>query len=1002
MGMFDRILRSGEGKKLKALQSLTPDITALEPEMERLDDAALKAKTGEFRQRLERGEELDDLLIEAFAVVREAGKRVLGQRHYDVQLIGGAALHFGWIAEMKTGEGKTLVSTLPAYLNGLAGHGTHLITVNDYLATRDSEWMGRLHRWLGLSVGLIIPGDFDAAYKREQYAADITYGTNNEFGFDYLRDNMAMSRERQVQRGFNYAIVDEVDSILIDEARTPLIISGRVADAAQLYYKFASIVRGLRRDEDYEVDEAKRTVSPTEDGIEKVERALGIDNLYDGVAQNLVHQLQAALRAKELFKRDKDYIIATGEVKIVDEFTGRILEGRRWSEGLHQAIEAKEGVKIKEENQTLATVTLQNYFRMYEKLAGMTGTALTEAAEFANTYNLHVVPVPTNRPSARLDQGDLIYKSEEGKFHAVVDDIAEKYAAGQPVLVGTISVEKSERLSRLLDKRGITHEVLNAKQHTREAEIVAQAGRLQAVTVATNMAGRGVDILLGGNPEGLALRDLRAQGLELESPEGEVQYDLIFTKYQKETEAEGAKVRELGGLYVLGTERHESRRIDNQLRGRSGRQGDPGESRFYLSLEDDLMRLFATGAINWVMGKALPEDMPLEAKMVSKAIERAQTTVEQKNGEIRKNVLKYDEVLNEQRKVIYALRDQILDKADLRDRILTEHVPGAVQTLVDTYCVADYHEEWDVAGLHADVLTYWPTKLTVEDLGGATTTHELFELLRDDGVAHYEAREQELGEAVLRQVERQVMLRIIDTRWREHLYEMDYLQEGINLRAMGQRDPLTEWQREGFEMFGQMMQGIAQDLVRYVMHVQVQVSEPAKAQAEAAAKAAEEAAKREAELAAAPKEVVDWDSEAVAAEETPTEAEAEEAPAEEAPEAEAEAEADAEADAEAEPAGWRPRSRRRRRPRSPAASGPPARRPLLRRSRSRRTRRPSPSRLSPRPKPSPRGKRSRPRSPPPPKSPPSRRRSPSRRPNPSRPPSPSPSPRWRRRTTRRC
>ncbi len=884
MGMFDRILRSGEGKKLKALQSLTPDINALEPEMERLHDDALKAKTGEFRQRLTQGEDLDDLLIEAFAVVREAGKRVLHQRHYDVQLIGGAALHFGWIAEMKTGEGKTLVSTLPAYLNGLGGQGTHLITVNDYLARRDAEWMGRLHRWLGLSIGLIVPGDYDAAYKRTQYAADITYGTNNEFGFDYLRDNMAMSRERQVQRGHRFAIVDEVDSILIDEARTPLIISGRVADAAQLYYKFASIVRGLRRDEDYEVDEQKRTVSPTEPGIEKVERALGIDNLYDGVAQNLVHQLQAALRAKELFKRDKDYIIQSGEVKIVDEFTGRILEGRRWSEGLHQAVEAKEGVKIKEENQTLATVTLQNYFRMYDKLAGMTGTATTEAAEFANTYELHVVPVPTNRPIARADHGDQIYKSEDGKFQAVVDDIAERYAAGQPVLVGTISVEKSEKLSRMLDKRGITHEVLNAKQHTREAEIVAQAGRLQAITVATNMAGRGVDIILGGNPEGLALRDVRAQGLDPESPEGEVQYDLLYAKYQSETQTEGVKIRELGGLYVLGTERHESRRIDNQLRGRSGRQGDPGESRFYLSLEDDLMRLFATGAINWVMGKALPDDMPLEARMVSKAIERAQTTVEQKNAEIRKNVLKYDEVLNAQRKVIYALRDQILDRADLRERIVTEHLPNAIQSLVDTYCVADYHEEWDVAGLHADALTYWPTALTVEQLGESTHTKDLFEVLRDDAVEHYEARERELGPEVLRQVERQVMLRIIDTRWREHLYEMDYLQEGINLRAMGQRDPLTEWQREGFDMFGQMMQGIAQDLVRYVMHVQVQVSEPAKAQAAAAAEAARRQEEIAREFADAPKEALDWG----AAEAETAEAETAEADAADADTADAE------------------------------------------------------------------------------------------------------------------
>ena len=827
MSIFDKILRSGEGKKLKALQALVPDISALEPEVEALDDAALQAKTGEFRQRLDNGEDLDDILIEAFAVVREAGRRVLGQRHYDVQLIGGAALHFGWIAEMKTGEGKTLVSTLPAYLNGLSGKGTHLITVNEYLARRDSEWMGRLHRWMGLDVGLIVPGDATPEHKREQYGAAITYGTNNEFGFDYLRDNMAMSRERQVQRGFSYAIVDEVDSILIDEARTPLIISGRVADAAQLYYKFATIVRGLRRDEDYEVDEQKRSVSPTEDGIEKVEASLGIDNLYDGVAQNLVHQLQAALRAKELFKRDKDYIIANGEVKIVDEFTGRILEGRRWSEGLHQAVEAKEGVKIKEENQTLATITLQNYFRMYEKLAGMTGTATTEAAEFAGTYDLQVVPVPTNRPLARVDQGDLIYKSEDGKFGAVVDDIAERYERGQPVLVGTISVEKSEKLSRLLDKRGITHEVLNAKQHAREAEIVAQAGRLQGVTVATNMAGRGVDILLGGNPEILATRDLRAEGVDVESEEGRAQLLALEAKYEAETKAEADKVRELGGLYVLGTERHDSRRIDNQLRGRAGRQGDPGESRFYLSLEDDLMRLFATGAINWVMGKALPDDVPLEAKMVSKAIERAQTTVEQKNGEIRKNVLKYDEVMNEQRKVIYALRDQILDQADLRDKILNEHLPEAVETLVGTYCVADFHEEWDLDGLHTEVLTYWPSALAKEQLASVQTTDELYEVLVDDAITHYERREQELGAEVMRQVERQVMLRIIDTRWREHLYEMDYLQEGINLRAMGQRDPLTEWQREGFEMFGQMMKGIAQDLVRYVMHVQVQVQQPA-------------------------------------------------------------------------------------------------------------------------------------------------------------------------------
>ncbi|MGZ4729568.1 MAG: preprotein translocase subunit SecA, partial [Acidimicrobiales bacterium] len=628
MGVFDKVLRAGEGRKVRAVQALVPEINALGDETKALSDDALRAKTAEFRQRYDNGESLDDLLIEAFAVIREAADRVIGQRHYDVQLMGGAALHFGWVAEMKTGEGKTLVSTLPVYLNALSGDGVHLVTVNDYLATRDSEWMGQIHRWLGLSLGLIIPGEYDWDHKKAQYACDITYGTNNEFGFDYLRDNMAMSRSRQVQRGHTYCIVDEIDSILIDEARTPLIISGRVADAAKLYYQFASIVRGLKRDVHYDVDEEKRTVAPTDEGVEAVERALDIENMYDEVSTNLVHQFQAALKAKELFKRDKDYVVQNGEVKIVDEFTGRILEGRRWSEGLHQAVEAKEGVKINEENQTLATITLQNYFRLYDKLAGMTGTAETEASELASTYNLQVVPIPTHRPLIRKDEGDLIYKTEDAKFDAVIEDLRERHESGQPVLVGTISVEKSEKLSRALEKEGITHEVLNAKQHTREAHVVSQAGRLHAITVATNMAGRGVDIILGGNPEGLALKDLLAEGLDENTDEGQARLRELAKKYEDQTESEGAKVRELGGLYVLGTERHESRRIDNQLRGRSGRQGDPGESRFYLSLEDELMRLFATGAMNWVMGKALPDDVPIEAKMVSKAIERAQNTVE--------------------------------------------------------------------------------------------------------------------------------------------------------------------------------------------------------------------------------------------------------------------------------------------------------------------------------------------------------------------------------------
>jgi preprotein translocase subunit SecA len=840
MSILDRILRAGEGKKLKALQGLVPDISAQSDAMMALSDDALRAKTDEFRGRVARGESLDDLLVEAFAVVREAATRVIGQRHYDVQLMGGAALHFGWVAEMKTGEGKTLVSTLPAYLNGLGGKGVHLVTVNDYLARRDAEWMGRIHRWLGLDVGLVIPGFKERpAEKRLAYSAAITYGTNNEFGFDYLRDNMAATLLDKVQRGHNYAIVDEVDSILIDEARTPLIISGRMADAAKLYYRFASVVRSLRRDVDYEVEEDKRVVVPLDAGIERVEQALGIENLYDEVQQNLVHQLSVALKAKELYKRDKDYIVQNGEVKIVDEFTGRILEGRRWSEGIHQAVEAKEGVKIKEENQTLATITLQNYFRMYDKLAGMTGTAQTEAAELMNTYGLAVVPIPTNRPPGRVDQPDLIYKGEGQKFGAVVDDIAERYEKGQPILVGTISVEKSEHLSRMLAQRGIPHEVLNAKQHTREAQVVTQAGRLHAVTVATNMAGRGVDILLGGNPEGLARQGVLNEGFAPEllvdefalpdEPDEEfvanraaalARYDQLLAEFKEQCKIEGDKIRDVGGLYVLGTERHESRRIDNQLRGRSGRQGDPGDSRFYLSLDDELMRLFATGALSWVMGRALPDDEAIEAKMVTKAIERAQTTVEQRNGEIRKNVLKYDEVMNEQRKVIYQRRDQILQGADLKVAAM-DYLADAVDTLIETHCASAAEDEWDLDGLIKELRTFWPNDIEIEQLERLHDTDKMYDLVMADASSYYEKREAELGSEVMRDVERQVMLRIIDQRWREHLDEMDYLQEGINLRAMGQKDPLTEWQREGFEMFGQLMKGIAQDFVKYVMHVQV-------------------------------------------------------------------------------------------------------------------------------------------------------------------------------------
>ncbi len=835
MSVFSRVLRSGEGRKVKALEAIVPDINALGDATAALSDDALQARTGEFRQRYDNGESLDDLLVEAFAVVREAAWRVIGEKHYDVQMMGGMALHLGWVAEMRTGEGKTLVSTLPAYLNGLSGRGVHLCTVNDYLASRDAEWMGQIHRWLGLSVGLVVPAARDRVEKREAYAADITYGTNNELGFDYLRDNMAMAGAEKSQRGHAFCIVDEVDSILIDEARTPLIISGRLAEAAALYQRFAAVVRELDSAHHYEVDEEKGIIAPTEDGVHAVEAALGIENLYDQVSSNLVHQFHSALKAKELYKRDKDYIVVDGEVRIVDEFTGRVLEGRRWSDGIHQAVEAKEGVSIKEENQTLATITLQNYFRLYEKLAGMTGTAETEAAELAGIYGLQVVPIPTNRPPARLDQSDLIFKSEVGKFDAVVADIVERRDAGQPVLVGTVSVENSERLSRELEKRGVDHEVLNAKQHFREADVVAQAGRPGAVTVATNMAGRGVDIVLGGNPENLAERETRAAGLELTSRKGETKCAELLAHYEPECAALGDEVRASGGLYVLGTERHESRRIDNQLRGRSGRQGDPGESRFYLSLEDDLMRLFASDAMRGVMDRALPEDEAIESKMVTKAIERAQTTVEQKNAEVRKNVLKYDEVMNEQRNVIYRRRDQLLGdpstddqslvdgeraEGDLRDEVL-EALGTVVDGAVGAFCGSDLPEEWDVDGLRVELDSYWPLGEGAEAMGSARSTDELYDVLTADGLAVFEGREAELGAETMREVERQVMLRIIDQRWREHLYEMDHLREGIHLRAIGQRDPATEWKREGFELFGQLDELIARDFLRYVMRIRV-------------------------------------------------------------------------------------------------------------------------------------------------------------------------------------
>ena len=820
MKLLDKILKAGDGKRLKAVQGMVAPINALEPDMQKLSDTELQAKTAEFRDRLDNGASLDDLLPEAFAVVREAAWRVIGQRHYDVQLMGGTALHWGSVAEMRTGEGKTLVSTLPIYLNALSGDGVHAVTVNDYLASRDAEWMGEIHRWLGLTVGLVVPGKTDSAFKMEQYAADITYGTNNEVGFDYLRDNMARSLDKMTQRGHHFAIVDEIDSILIDEARTPLIISGKVRGAADLYNRFAKVAAQLKRDVDYEVDEEKKLVAITDDGISSVENILDVQNLYDGVQGDLIHQLNAALRAKELFHRDKDYLVADNEVKIVDEFTGRVLDGRRWSDGLHQAVEAKEGVNIKDEQQTMATVTLQNYFRLYDKLAGMTGTALADAAELETTYGLQVVQIPTNKPVVRADEPDLIYKSEDAKFDAVVDDLQERVEKGQPVLVGTASVEKSEKLGKLLIERGVEHEVLNAKQHFREADVVAQAGQPGAVTVATNMAGRGVDIVLGGNPEKLAERDTRAEGYELDTEEGEIYYQKRLDYWTPICEKSGDKVRDAGGLYVLATERHESRRIDDQLRGRSGRQGDPGESRFYLSLEDDLMRIFATGAMNWVMDRALPEDVPIESKMVTKSVERAQTTVEQRNAEARKNVLKYDEVFNQQRMVIYGRRQQLLESSDLRDDTV-EAIGDVAHHLVANHCAEELDDTWDIESLHGELKTFWPTELEIDDLSAPASTDVLRQLIGDEGVARYEAREAELGEDIMRQIERQIMLQLIDQRWRDHLAEMDHLRDGISLRAMGQRDPLTEWQREGYDLFSDMMAALSVDYVRYLMHVEV-------------------------------------------------------------------------------------------------------------------------------------------------------------------------------------
>ncbi len=832
MPVLDKIANLGEGRKIKALQQVAALVNTFEPQIEQLADDRLRAKTSEFRKRAADGETLDDLLPEAFAVVREAARRTIGQRHFDVQVMGGTALHEGNIAEMKTGEGKTLVSTLPGYLNAIEGKGVHLVTVNDYLAKRDSEWMGGVYRFLGLNVGLI-QASMSPEQRRPAYAADITYGTNNEFGFDYLRDNMAMRLDHCVQHGHNFAIVDEVDSILIDEARTPLIISGMVADSAKWYQTFARVAPRLTRDEDYEVEEAKYQVAVTEKGVSKVEEILGIENLYDNVNTMLVHHMHNALRAKELYKRDVQYVVTDGEVKIVDEFTGRVLEGRRYSEGLHQAIEAKEGVRIKEENQTLATITIQNYFKMYDKLAGMTGTARTQLTEFEETYKISVIEIPTNRPMVRRDQLDLIFKTEDEKWNAVVEDIVERNAEGQPVLVGTVSIEKSETLSGHLNRRGVKHSVLNAKNHEKEAMIVAQAGRRGSVTVATNMAGRGVDILLGGNPEYLARQEMAAKDWdndryllfemgEDEAKAYEAEYGPSYARFKAQTDAEHEEVIALGGLYVLGTERHESRRIDNQLRGRAGRQGDPGGSLFYLSLEDDLMRMFASDRVASIMERLKwPEGEPITAKMVAKAVENAQKQIEELNYERRKNVLKYDEVMNGQREVIYAERRKILEGQDLKEQCLG-FVEDVVRDAVDTWCPADvYPEEWDREGLVTALGEFFPVRSRARDIDAVDDVIELQERLVQEAVQAYEEKESSVGGQIMREMERMVLLNITDTKWREHLYEMDYLQEGIHLRAYAQRDPLTEYRREAFDMFEALTQSIQEDFVKYIYRVEL-------------------------------------------------------------------------------------------------------------------------------------------------------------------------------------
>jgi preprotein translocase subunit SecA len=854
-GIIDRALRMGESKQFKEYQGRVESINRIEPEMELLDDAELRSEADAIRERARNGEPIDDLLPEAFALVREAARRTLGQRHFDVQLIGGMVLHSGAIAEMKTGEGKTLTATLPVFLNSLAGDAVHLVTVNDYLARRDAEWMRPIYEALGVTVAAIQEDD-DPPKRREKYACDVVYGTNSEFGFDYLRDNMAGSLEECVQRGHDFAIVDEVDNILIDEARTPLIISGRPEQAADLYYTFARLAKQMKgephkeklkslgeskdtreADYDYEYDEKHKTVAPTEGGITKAEEFLGVENLYLGEHGTLVNHLIQALKAESLYKRGVEYEIVEGQVMIIDEFTGRILEGRRWSEGLHQAIEAKEGVQIREENQTLATITLQNYFRLYDKLSGMTGTALTEAQEFMKIYKMPTVEIPTNVPMVRGDHNDQIYKTKDGKWRSVINEIEARHEAGQPILVGTISVEVSEMISGELKRRGVEHVVLNAKpEHAqREGETIAQAGSKGAVTIATNMAGRGVDIKLGGSPEGMAASELRKLGLTPDDESYEEEERAMIEQLKVSCDAEAEEVRQLGGLFICGTERHESRRIDNQLRGRSGRQGDPGESRFFLAAEDDLIRLFAGERIYKILDRLGPvneegEEEPLEAKMLTRTIENAQKKVEEQNFLIRKRVLEYDDVMNEQRRVVYKYRREILEGKDMSDAA-REGVGEVVSRFVDDYTPGDVMEDWDLAELQTQVQQLWPSSVDISAmLPEQTDREDLREQLLADALAAYDQREQDFGDEIMRQLERAIVLQIIDNRWREHLYEMDYLREGIHLRGFAQIDPLVAYKNEGFSMFEALMHSIWEEFARLIFHVEVEVAPQAQEQ----------------------------------------------------------------------------------------------------------------------------------------------------------------------------